>query len=104
MFQLGDIVEYIGNPGPIIPGTKGTVVAINTPDTIVEFDIGRFPFRNHELKLIGSQGGGWVITIPSAIDHINIRINLDEECECGSKNPVGHGHSSWCKNYRKEIT
>ena len=26
-----------------------------------------------------------------------------KKCECGSKNPVGQGHSTWCDLFKKEM-
>jgi hypothetical protein len=30
------------------------------------------------------------------------KVVLDK-CECGTKAPIGQGHSSWCQKYRKEF-
>jgi hypothetical protein len=28
---------------------------------------------------------------------------MGNECECGTKNPVGEGHSTWCQRFKKEF-
>jgi hypothetical protein len=34
---------------------------------------------------------------------LKLAHSYDPECECGSKNPIGQGHASWCKLYRREL-
>lgn len=43
---------------------------------------------------------------PSYVDFIQVNITIprDPECECGNpKNPVGQGHSHWCKLFKQEF-
>lgn len=32
-----------------------------------------------------------------------LRETGDRKCDCGTKNPVGQGHSNWCQHFRKEF-
>ena len=33
---------------------------------------------------------------------IGTKVELNV-CECGTKNPVGNGHSTWCQRFKKEF-
>lgn len=65
--------------------------------------------RVNGTQLIGANIGPITITLPD-VDfdyptpmHFSISRKSKSDCECGTKNAIGQGHSTWCKCYRKEF-
>lgn len=60
----------------------------------------------YDAAMVGLNGG-LTIKLPTAIDFIPIHITIQDimipECECGTDNPLGQGHSGWCKLYKREF-
>lgn len=116
MFNIGDLVSPIKDwPGLIRSDEIGIIVNININynhggQTFYGVEINNlvFYFFETQLKLVGGITGNssYTIILPDIEtdpSYFGIDWARGEECECGTKNPYGQGHSHWCKKYRKEM-
>jgi hypothetical protein len=88
-FKDGDIVI------DLVTGSIGQVLHYKA-----HIDMYRVNFGHKYAYLRGSDLELYYKPLESI--QINISIALDT-CECGTKNPMGQGHSRWCKLYRQEL-
>lgn len=67
----------------------------------------------YELKKLGYEipkecfrtnaAGVPAYSLGASISEIAISKKVRNECECGSKNPIGQGHSHWCRQFKQEF-
>ena len=89
-----DLTIMYPYPGGIFCETRPYEGQIHT-----EFGNDGYPKFVHKYQ--NGVGNGWVDI--TATYCLGDSPSIEKGCICGSKNPIGQGHSNWCKLFKQEF-